>query len=250
MKKAFTPVALTVALLAIGPWVLSAQPKPPAPDELKALQEILNANALDTRVAAADRHPFNLEDYSALHSARAVAISPEGNTILYHVIADGTSGPVDKREWYLVDASGIALGVDTVDFPPLAVTAAKQSFGGAGKYEAAAAAPGRRIEPVAGARDTEGGDGGKPIEAVARDGEEAAVRGDNVSPRKRQIDRPARRLPRRDQRTAEAVFLARRGGPRSQAVQETGEMAGGRCERRACHAPGPGSARIAGCRER
>jgi hypothetical protein len=36
MKNAFTPVALTVALLAIGTLTLTAQPKPPSPDELKA----------------------------------------------------------------------------------------------------------------------------------------------------------------------------------------------------------------------
>jgi tetratricopeptide (TPR) repeat protein len=34
--------------------VLSAQPKPPAPEELKALQEIVNATTVDARVAAAD----------------------------------------------------------------------------------------------------------------------------------------------------------------------------------------------------
>jgi tetratricopeptide (TPR) repeat protein len=41
-------------LLAIGSLLLSAQPKPPSPDELKALQAIANANTVDARVAAAD----------------------------------------------------------------------------------------------------------------------------------------------------------------------------------------------------
>lgn len=49
MKKVFT----TVALLAMGT-LLSAQPKPPSPDELKALQAIVNATTVDARVAAAD----------------------------------------------------------------------------------------------------------------------------------------------------------------------------------------------------
>src|ERR1700732_4060233 len=57
-------------------------------------------------VSAADKHPFGIDDYSALHSARAVAISPDGKAILYQVSFDGTSGPVNKREWHLMDASG------------------------------------------------------------------------------------------------------------------------------------------------
>ena len=50
MKKAFT----AAVWLAMGTLMLTAQPKPPAPDELKALQEIVNSKTLDTRVAAVD----------------------------------------------------------------------------------------------------------------------------------------------------------------------------------------------------
>src|SRR5580704_8100369 len=50
MKKVFT----AVALLAMGTLLLNAQQKPPAPDELKALQEIVNATTVDARVAAVD----------------------------------------------------------------------------------------------------------------------------------------------------------------------------------------------------
>src|SRR5580700_6339554 len=57
-------------------------------------------------VSAADKHPFNTDDYSAMHRARAVAISPDGNSILYQVLYDGTSGPVNKHDWHLMDASG------------------------------------------------------------------------------------------------------------------------------------------------
>jgi dipeptidyl aminopeptidase/acylaminoacyl peptidase len=57
-------------------------------------------------VSAADKHPFNTDDYSAMHRARAVAISPDGNSILYQVLYDGTSGPVNKHDWRLMDASG------------------------------------------------------------------------------------------------------------------------------------------------
>ena len=50
MKKVLT----AVALLAMGSLLLNAQPKPPAPDELKALQEIVNATTVEGRVAAVD----------------------------------------------------------------------------------------------------------------------------------------------------------------------------------------------------
>jgi tetratricopeptide (TPR) repeat protein len=50
MKKVFT----AGALLAMGTLMLTAQPKPPSPEEMKALQGILNATTVDTRVAAVD----------------------------------------------------------------------------------------------------------------------------------------------------------------------------------------------------
>jgi len=53
----------------------------------------------------ADKHPFGINDYSALRSAHAVAISPDGKTILYGVNYDGEKGPT-KHEWYLIDAWG------------------------------------------------------------------------------------------------------------------------------------------------
>jgi dipeptidyl aminopeptidase/acylaminoacyl peptidase len=56
-------------------------------------------------VAPADQHPFGLDDYSALHQARAVSVSPDGKTILYVVSHDGDKGPT-KREWRLMEASG------------------------------------------------------------------------------------------------------------------------------------------------
>ena len=51
MKNVFT---WQMALLAMGTLLLSAQPKPPSPEELKALQAIVNATTVDARVAAAD----------------------------------------------------------------------------------------------------------------------------------------------------------------------------------------------------
>jgi dipeptidyl aminopeptidase/acylaminoacyl peptidase len=58
------------------------------------------------RLRAADKHPFYLDDYAAIHRARAAAISPDGKSILYQVIFDGTSGPVNKHDWHLIDISG------------------------------------------------------------------------------------------------------------------------------------------------
>ncbi|MFI5092510.1 MAG: S9 family peptidase [Candidatus Acidiferrum sp.] len=58
-----------------------------------------------TRTRAADNHPFGIDDYSALHSAHALAVSPDGKTILYDVRTDGTKGPT-KHEWRLIDVKG------------------------------------------------------------------------------------------------------------------------------------------------
>src|SRR5271155_5494528 len=65
----------------------------------------LLATLSSARGAGTEKHPFGLNDFSALRSARAVAISPDGKTILYVVSYDGDKGPV-KREWYLMDSSG------------------------------------------------------------------------------------------------------------------------------------------------
>jgi hypothetical protein len=55
--------------------------------------------------ASNDKHPFGLDDYSELRSAGAIAISPDGKTILFGVRYDGQKGPT-RREWHLIDTSG------------------------------------------------------------------------------------------------------------------------------------------------
>ena len=55
--------------------------------------------------AAPDKHPFGIDDYSALHRARALSVSPDGKNILYEISWDGTKGPT-KREWHLISVSG------------------------------------------------------------------------------------------------------------------------------------------------
>jgi dipeptidyl aminopeptidase/acylaminoacyl peptidase len=54
---------------------------------------------------SAEKHAFAVGDWEALRSARAVAVSPDGKSILYRVAYDGEKGP-EKREWRLVDFSG------------------------------------------------------------------------------------------------------------------------------------------------
>jgi dipeptidyl aminopeptidase/acylaminoacyl peptidase len=56
-------------------------------------------------VFAAERHPFGLDDYSALRRAQAVGVSPDGATILYETSWDGDKGLV-KHEWHLLGTSG------------------------------------------------------------------------------------------------------------------------------------------------
>jgi dipeptidyl aminopeptidase/acylaminoacyl peptidase len=53
----------------------------------------------------ADKHAFAIGDWEALRHARAVAVSPDGMSILYRVAYDGDKGR-EKHEWRLIDLSG------------------------------------------------------------------------------------------------------------------------------------------------
>ena len=66
---------------------------------------VLVASGLALGAGAQDKHPFGLDDYSALRRARALAVSPDGKTVLYVASYDGDKGPT-KREWHLIDATG------------------------------------------------------------------------------------------------------------------------------------------------
>jgi dipeptidyl aminopeptidase/acylaminoacyl peptidase len=64
---------------------------------------------VSTAVAAGtpdDKHPFGVDDFSALHSAHAVAVSPDGKEILYDLRTDGDKGAT-KHEWRVVDVDGV-----------------------------------------------------------------------------------------------------------------------------------------------
>src|SRR5579871_645995 len=51
------------------------------------------------------RHPFTIADAAELHSAHAVAVSPDGKSVLYRVIHGESKGP-DKTEWHILPAEG------------------------------------------------------------------------------------------------------------------------------------------------
>jgi dipeptidyl aminopeptidase/acylaminoacyl peptidase len=51
------------------------------------------------------RHPFTIDDAASLHSANAVAVSPDGKNILYRVHYGAAKGP-DNTEWHLIAPTG------------------------------------------------------------------------------------------------------------------------------------------------
>jgi dipeptidyl aminopeptidase/acylaminoacyl peptidase len=51
------------------------------------------------------RHPFTVDDASTLRSAAAVAVSPDGKSVLYRVRFGGSKGP-DNTEWQLIATAG------------------------------------------------------------------------------------------------------------------------------------------------
>jgi tetratricopeptide (TPR) repeat protein len=77
-------------LLAIGSLMLSAQPKPPTPDELKGLQAIANATSVEGRVTASDNFvkSFPKSEYRSFALTMAAeAYEMSGNTakaIIYY----------------------------------------------------------------------------------------------------------------------------------------------------------------------
>ncbi len=57
------------------------------------------------QTASAVKHPFNANDWAALRSARAVAISPDSGGILYRVSFGGDEGQT-RTEWWSVHSDG------------------------------------------------------------------------------------------------------------------------------------------------
>ena len=56
-------------------------------------------------LAAAEKRPFASGDFTSLRSATAVAISPDGNAILFEVQSFGEKGPA-KHEWHTITPAG------------------------------------------------------------------------------------------------------------------------------------------------
>ncbi len=58
-----------------------------------------------TASAQSTRHPFSVDDAALLRSAAAVAVSPDGKSVLYRVRFGGAKGP-DNAEWQLIGVTG------------------------------------------------------------------------------------------------------------------------------------------------
>jgi dipeptidyl aminopeptidase/acylaminoacyl peptidase len=65
-----------------------------------AVLSIVAANA-----QAADKHPFGIDDLGTLHSAQAVAVSPDGKSVLYDAPSRDAKGPL-KHEWHMIGVDG------------------------------------------------------------------------------------------------------------------------------------------------
>jgi dipeptidyl aminopeptidase/acylaminoacyl peptidase len=63
------------------------------------------ALALAPSARAAEKHPFGVDDWAALHSATAVAVAPDGDTILYRVDYGGMKG-TENHQWRLIRSDG------------------------------------------------------------------------------------------------------------------------------------------------
>ena len=97
MKRAFT----AVVLLAVGSLLLSAQQKPPAPDELKGLQEIVNATTVETRVAAVDNFvkAFPKSDYRSFALTMAADAYEAGGNITKAIIYYGQALEANPKDY-------------------------------------------------------------------------------------------------------------------------------------------------------
>jgi len=58
-----------------------------------------------TASSQSSRHPFTVDDAATLRSAAAVAVSPDGKSVLYRVRFGATKGP-DNTEWQLIGSAG------------------------------------------------------------------------------------------------------------------------------------------------
>jgi dipeptidyl aminopeptidase/acylaminoacyl peptidase len=83
LARAAAASACAIALLALG----------------------MSAVAPPVRAQPPVTHPFGLDDFGRLRQARAIAVSPDGLTVLYAVGHFDASGP-EKFEWHTIGVSG------------------------------------------------------------------------------------------------------------------------------------------------
>ncbi len=55
--------------------------------------------------AESTKHPFHVDDWAALRAASPVAVSPDGQSVLYDVRFGGAKGP-DNHEWHMISIDG------------------------------------------------------------------------------------------------------------------------------------------------
>ena len=70
-----------------------------------ALLLLAASNLPSAQVNAPEKHPFGTADWAAMRSARATAVTPDGNTILYDVRFGAAKGRTTD-EWHTVSVSG------------------------------------------------------------------------------------------------------------------------------------------------
>ncbi|HZS52797.1 MAG TPA: prolyl oligopeptidase family serine peptidase [Bryobacteraceae bacterium] len=70
-----------------------------------AAAQCLTITLVFGQAAAAEKHQFTFDDWAALRSARAIAVSPDGNTILYNVRFGGAKGRTND-EWRTIPVNG------------------------------------------------------------------------------------------------------------------------------------------------
>lgn len=99
---------------------------------------------------AAASHRFSADDWSALRSARAVAVAPSGHQVLVRVDRGGPSG-TDQHEWYWLDTQSHQRQLLWLpaEFTPLGVTADGSSLYGLaaqnGRWQPAIRSPSGRL---------------------------------------------------------------------------------------------------------
>ncbi len=63
------------------------------------------AHIANTQTASSGKHPFQFSDWAALRAARAIAVNPDGQAILYSVSFGSAKGRT-TTEWHIVNPSG------------------------------------------------------------------------------------------------------------------------------------------------